>query len=126
MSQKINRARARNQSPALFSNARTRVLFRSILALGIVSFALLPALARAQESSSVSTPAKNPVVAGPAGALSQTLSAACSQSQIDFAKFLTARNKQSFARMTPAARVALMKRFVLLSQPGISSTSLNP
>jgi hypothetical protein len=77
----------------------------------------------AQESSSVSTPA---VASGPAGALSQTLSAACSQSQIEFARFLTARNKQSFARMTPAARIALMKRFVLLSQPGTASTTLNP
>jgi hypothetical protein len=96
------------------------------LLLAILSFALLPAFGRAQESSSVSNPAKSPIVAGPAGALSQTLSAACSQSQIGFAKFLTARNKQSFARMTAAARVALMKRFVLLSQPGIPTTTLNP
>ena len=80
----------------------------------------------AQESSSVSPPAGSSVAAGPAGALSQALSAACSQSQVDFAKFLTIRNKQSFTHMTPAARVSLMKRFVLLSQPGKPTTTLNP
>jgi len=81
---------------------------------------------RAQESSSVTSLGNSVAIAGPAGALSQALSAACSQSQIDFANFLTTRNKQSFARMTPAARISLMKRFVLLSQPGKPTTTLNP
>jgi hypothetical protein len=90
-------------------------------ALSLLVFSLLPTHALAQESSSVPN---SPSAAS--GALSQALSAACSQSQIDFARFLTARNKQSFARMTPAARVALMKRFVLLSEPGKPSISLNP
>src|SRR5271170_6975280 len=123
MPQKAHRARASNQSPALFSTARTPFFFHVIRSLALLSIALLPTLAWAQESSSVSSPA---VASGPAGALSQTLSAACSQSQIEFAKFLTARNKEAFARMTPAARIALMKRFVLLSQPGTASTTLNP
>jgi hypothetical protein len=97
-----------------------------IVVLTILSLALFPLLAGAQESSSVSPPANAPIVAGPAGALSQALSAACSQSQIDFANFLTARNKQSFTRMTAAARISLMKRFVLLSQPGKPTITLNP
>jgi len=88
--------------------------------------AFFAACSFAQESSSASTPASAAVAAGPYGALSQALSAACAESQTDFAQFLTARNKQSFARMTPAARIALMKRFVLLSQPGKASTTLNP
>lgn len=39
---------------------------------------------------------------------------------------LTVRNKESFSRMTPAARVALMKRFVLLDEPGKATISANP
>src|SRR5882724_5391508 len=77
----------------------------------------------AQESTSqpnaptVSTPTASPSAAAtPATALRDVLSAACSQSQTDFARFLTARNKQAFARMTPSARIALMKRFVLLNE----------
>jgi hypothetical protein len=68
----------------------------------------------AQESSS------------PATALRDILSAACSQSQIDFSHFLTARNKEAFSRMTPAARLALMKRLVLLNETGKPSSSTNP
>src|SRR6266446_4688567 len=87
----------------------------------------------AQESSSqpsapaVTAPAAAPPVATtPATALRDVLSAACSQSQTDFARFLTARNKQAFSRMTPLARVALMKRFVLLNEPGKPTASTNP
>jgi type IV pilus assembly protein PilA len=46
------------------------------------------------------------------------LIAACTQSEQSFSKFLTTRNADTFAHLTPSARVALMKRFVLLSQPG--------
>src|SRR5882724_6451357 len=77
----------------------------------------------AQESTSqpsapaVTVPAAaTPAAATPATALRDVLSAACSQSQTDFARFLTARNKQAFARMTSLARIALMKRFVLLNE----------
>jgi len=91
----------------------------------VVLLAFSAALSFGQESSSASNPATIGVATGAYGALSEALSAACSQSQTDFAKFLTARNKEAFARMTPAARVALMKRFVLLSQPGKPRTTLN-
>jgi len=43
-----------------------------------------------------------------------------------FARFLTFRNKQAFARMTPLARIALMKRFVLLNEPGKPTASHEP
>jgi hypothetical protein len=52
--------------------------------------------------------------------------AACSQSQNDFERYLTARNKESFSRMAPAARVAFMKRFVLLNEAGKPSATSNP
>ena len=64
--------------------------------------------------------------AAPAAALRDVLSAACSQSQTDFARFLTVRNREAFSRMTPAARIALMKRFVLLNEPGKAAASANP
>jgi hypothetical protein len=73
---------------------------------------------RAQESSS--RPGANPqsTLTGPSLALREALAAACSQSEREFAKFLTARNAETFAALTPGARVALMKRFVLLDEPG--------
>ena len=63
---------------------------------------------------------------GPGSALSNALAAACSQNQVAFTRFLTVRNKESFTRMTPAARVALMRRFVLLDEPGKAMISANP
>lgn len=84
----------------------------------------------AQESSSKSDNPPGGTVpvssTGPAAALRDVLSAACSQTQTEFARFLTARNKEAFSRMTPAARVALMKRFVLLNEPGKATSSANP
>jgi hypothetical protein len=59
----------------------------------------------------------------PSSALRDLLSAACSQSQNEFTRLLTARNKEAFSRMAPSARVALMKRFVLLSEPGKPTSS---
>jgi hypothetical protein len=68
----------------------------------------------------------NPSTAtAPTAALRDLLSAACAQNQQDFTRFLTARNKESFSRLAPAARVAFMKRFVLLGQPGKASSSAN-
>lgn len=100
-----------------------RILFLSCSVLFVAAAAL------AQESSSqASAPATTAPIpaATPAAALRDVLSAACSQSQTDFARFLTARSKEAFSRMTPSARVALMKRFVLLSEPGKAIVSANP
>jgi hypothetical protein len=93
---------------------------------------LLSASGFSQESSS--KPSENAANApnaattpgGPSAALKDVLAAACSENQIEFARFLTARNKDAFSRMTPSARVALMKRFVLLNEPGKATTSVNP
>src|ERR1700692_1045723 len=62
----------------------------------------------------------------PAGALRDVLQAACSQNAADFSRYLTTRSKESFERLTPAARVALMKRFVLLNMPGKATATANP
>ena len=88
-------------------------------------FLLLVRCASAQESSSA--PAVQPSSPnGPSVALRDVLTAACSQSQNDFSRFLTGRNKESFSRMAPAARVAFMKRFVLLNEAGKPSVTANP
>jgi hypothetical protein len=87
---------------------------------------------RAQESSSkpggsfASAPGEVATSGGPSAALKAVLSAACSQNQAEFVRFLTARNREAFTRMTPQARVSLMKRFVLLNEPGKPTASANP
>ena len=63
---------------------------------------------------------------GPAAALRDVLQAACSQNAEEFSRYLTARSKESFGRLAPAARVALMKRFVLLNMPGKATATANP
>ena len=131
--------------------SRTSVAKTSPLSFGVMASVLAVASwaanARAQESSSrpvdrSTSPAnlpnmptvKNaegttaaPVAAnGPAAALRDVLQAACSQNAGDFSRYLTARSKESFERLTPAARVALMKRFVLLNVPGKATATANP
>jgi hypothetical protein len=131
--------------------SRTSFAKTSPLSFGFIAvvtiMAALGAYARAQESSSrpgdrstspanlPSMPAvKNadgtttpPVAANsPAAALRDVLQAACSQSLGEFSRYLTARSKESFERLTPAARVALMKRFVLLNVPGKATATANP
>jgi hypothetical protein len=98
---------------------------RRVLLLKVVlapALLLLASMAAAQESSSAAHNNAAPSVAkapdAPTAALRDALFAACSQSEQDFSKFLTARNADTFAHLTPAARVALMKRFVLLNEPG--------
>jgi hypothetical protein len=76
--------------------------------------------------SSGKTPSETTSSGGPSAALKAVLSAACSQNQAEFVRFLTSRSKEAFSRMTPQARVALMKRFVLLNEPGKATASANP
>jgi hypothetical protein len=100
----------------------------------ILSCAVLLAAANGHSQESSSKPGASSALApseiatagGPSAALKAVLSAACSQNQTEFGRFLTARNKEAFSRMTPPARIALMKRFVLLNQPGKPSASANP
>src|ERR1700676_529453 len=129
--------------------SRTRLLQASPL-FGFVALVLLmtafPAHVLAQESSSrpgdtsnrtnlPSVPAAKSadgtkVVSvaanSPAAALRDVLQAACSQDMAAFSRVLTARSKDSFERLTPAARGALVKRFVLLNVPGKATATANP
>lgn len=96
--------------------------------LGVFLFTAINPAAQETTSKPETTPGTPAATAqsGPGNALSSALAAACAQNQADFAKFLTVRNKESFTRMTPAARVALMKRFVLMDEPGKATISANP
>jgi hypothetical protein len=80
----------------------------------------------AQESGSAVNGGSASSTAGPGAALREALSAACSQSEQTFAKFLTRRNTETFSSLTPGARIALMKRFVLLDEPGRASFVTSP
>jgi len=87
--------------------------------------------ALAQDSSmtngnSASAPSETINNGGPSAALKTVLSAACSQNQTEFVRFLTTRNKEAFSRVSPSARVPFMKRFVLLNEPGKPTVSANP
>jgi hypothetical protein len=108
------------------TKTRGRFLFLSC------AFLLAAANTLSQESSSkpgessASAPSETTTTGGPSAALKAVLSAACSQNQTEFVRFLTARNRGAFSRMTPLARVALMKRLVLLNEPGRPTASANP
>jgi hypothetical protein len=123
---KLSRTLKLAQSASLRMNA----LLAGCLS-GMALLLFVPAIGSAQESSS--RPDNNAAVASgpvsalqqPAAALRDALSAACSENEKEFARFMTQRNAGSFGQMTPAARVALMKRFVLLNEPGRASVETN-
>jgi len=54
----------------------------------------------------------------PSAALAAALMAACRQSEAQFAPYLTADNAAAFRELPASQRTALMKRFVLLDEPG--------
>ena len=93
----------------------------AVLVSAAVTLLFASALAAQESSSAAHSDAATPVTKAPdapTAALRDALIAACTQSEQAFSKFLTARNAETFAHLTPSARVALMKRFVLLNQPG--------
>jgi hypothetical protein len=75
----------------------------------LLVFALLPLL---------SAHAQQQTMANPEMALSDALTAACRQDSPAFANFLTADNAAAFRALPGAQRTAMMKRFVLLDEPG--------
>jgi hypothetical protein len=108
------------------SKFRGRALFLSCVVLLTAANTLSQESSSTPGGSSASAPSETTTTGGPSAALKAVLSAACSQNQTEFVRFLTARNKEAFSRMTPPARVALMKRFVLLNEPGKPTASANP
>jgi hypothetical protein len=105
---------------------RRQILCASCAVLIAAANALSQDSSSKPSGSSAGAPSEAANAGGPSVALKAVLSAACSQNQIEFVRFLTARNREAFSRMTPLARVALMKRFVLLDEPGKPTASANP
>jgi hypothetical protein len=83
--------------------------------------------AAGQESSSrPDEPASSAMAPdAPSLALRDLLATACAHDEKGFAASLTARNAESFTRLSPAARTELMKRFVLLDGAGKPSLTTN-
>ncbi|HTF24342.1 MAG TPA: hypothetical protein VK937_10570 [Candidatus Limnocylindria bacterium] len=108
------------------TKTRGRFLFLSCACLLAAANALSQESSSKPGESSASAPSETTNSGGPTAALKAVLSAACSQNQTEFLSFLTVRNREAFSRMTPLARVALMKRFVLLNEPGRPTASANP
>ncbi len=67
---------------------------------------------------SASAQPQQQIGANPETALSDALSAACRQDSPAFANSLTADNAAAFRALPEAQRTAMMKRFVLLEEPG--------
>ena len=76
-----------------------------------------PPSSTAKPAASANAPAPDAASA----ALRDLLVAACAHDEPSFEKFLTSRNAEAFSRLTPTARTELMKRFVLLGKPTIST-----
>jgi hypothetical protein len=110
--------------PAKTKSRKSIISARLALLLAALLFATNLCLAQGSGSQPGNT--EPPAVGGPAAALGDLLSAACSQSEKEFTRMLTARNAESFSRLAPAARLALMKRFVLLEETGKATTTISP
>ena len=105
-------------------------MFLRKMIVTVVMLALVAAGGAAEVSAQESNPKPNnigtppapngstAVLTGPSLALRRALSAACRQDEAEFTKYLTTRNAETFSTLTQGARVALMKRFVLLNEPG--------
>jgi len=108
------------------SKFRGQVFFLSCTILLAATNALSQDSSSRPGGSPASAPSETTTTGGASAALKAVLSAACSENQTEFVRFLTARNREAFSRMTPPARVALMKRFVLLNEPGKPTALANP
>lgn len=97
-----------------------RLIFRGIFPILVLlaAGALWSAEAsRAQNAAAAPSVSDQPPT-GPAAALRDALAAACAQNQDEFSRYLTARNALAFNKFSAAARMAFLKRFVLLDEPG--------
>lgn len=79
---------------------------------------VLPILILAEIFSSANAYAQKQTPAVPEAALSDALSAACRQDADAFSNSLTSDNAKAYRALPAAERTAMMKRFVLLEEPG--------
>jgi type II secretory pathway pseudopilin PulG len=79
---------------------------------------VLPILILAEVFSAASARAQKQASASPETALSDALSAACRQDADNFSNSLTSDNAKAYRALPGPQRTAMMKRFVLLDDPG--------
>jgi hypothetical protein len=128
----------RREIPHFVRNDKVNYFFRSLFILSAFLSRrakskpdrrkpILLALAAIAWLSGPSASAQQQITANPETALSDSLSAACRQDSPAFANSLTADNATAFRALPGAQRTAMMKRFVLLEEPGrvLLSTSGN-
>lgn len=82
-----------------------------LLALVFGSNARVAAAQRGGAAAAIAAP-------DPAEALGETLTAACRQDQAGFANHLTSESAEAYRALSEQQRVALLRRFVLLDDPG--------
>src|SRR5260370_29919548 len=99
------------------SNISGQVFFLSCAILLAVANVLAQESSSKPDGNTASGLSETTNTGGPSAALKGALSAACSQNQTEFVRFLTARHKEEFSRMTPSPQGALTKHFVLPTTP---------
>jgi hypothetical protein len=98
-------------SAFLWRRARSKPGSRKPVLLALATIAAL-------SGTSVRAQQQRQIMADPETALSDALSAACRQDSPAFANSLTVDNATAFRALPGAQRTAMMKRFVLLEEPG--------
>jgi hypothetical protein len=98
-----------------------------IAAMKLRSHYLFLPLAMIASLAPIAAQAQQQAASDPAGTLSSALSAACRQDPEAFANFLTAENAAAYRSLPGVQRTGMMKRFVLLDDPGrpLLSTGAN-
>lgn len=93
----------------------------ALLTGGMILLAIMPSAATAKHQAGKSAPvaATPPAVPDdPVSALTGILSAACRQDTGKFPEYLTTNNATFYKQLTPAQQVAILRRLVLLDDPG--------
>ena len=88
---------------------------------GLIFLAINPIAAPAKHQAAKSAPAAAPqtsVPDDPVSALTGILSVACRQDTAKFPEYLTTNNATFYKQLTPAQQVAILRRLVILDDPG--------
>jgi hypothetical protein len=88
---------------------------------GIILLAIMPLAVRARQQPAKSTPAVAQPSSSPddpISALTGILAIACRQDTAKFPEYLTANNATFYKQLTPTQQVAILRRLVLLDDPG--------
>jgi len=117
----IHREKARRQASAVRASSSSfsvRIFPGAVLCAALVTGLLGPSGTTPARAQSGGSQAGARSASDPAATLADALIAACRQDPAEFAKHLTAENAEAFRALPQSQRTALLKRFVLLDEPG--------